>query len=96
MAQFRVAENPSRSLPTAAVTLLGVTVACAAGAECSMPENTGAYPLAMPAGVGVPIYAAAPGSGSGQFTITPIFAVKVPGNAFAGSYTTTIAVDIAR
>ncbi len=96
VAQFRVAGYTARALPDDAVTLLGVTVACAAGAECSLPENAVAYPLVMPAGVGVPIYAAVPGSGSGQFTITPTFAVKVPGNAFAGSYTTTIAVDIAR
>jgi len=46
--------------------------------------------------VAVPIYAAAPGSGSGQFVITPTFAVRVPATAYAGSYTTAIAVDAAR
>lgn len=94
--QFRVAGYTTRALPDDAVTLLGVTVACADDDDCTMPENTVAYPLVMPAGVAVPIYAAAPGSGSGQFTITPTFAVKVPGNAYAGGYTTTIVVDIAR
>ncbi len=94
--QFRVAGNPARALPADAITLLGVRVTCADDADCTAPENTIAYPLTMPDGGAVPIYAAAPGSGSGRFTITPTFAVKVPGNADAGSYTTAIAVDIGR
>lgn len=95
MAQFRVAGQQARTLPPDAVTLLGVTIECAGGA-CAMPENTIAYPRVIPAGAAVPIVVAAPGSGSGQFTITPIFAVTVPGNAYSGDYTTAIAVDIAR
>ncbi len=94
--RFRVAGNPARALPADAITLLGVTVTCADDADCTAPENTIAYPLTMPDGGAVPIYAAAPGSGSGRFTIMPTFAVKVPGNAYAGSYTTAIAVDIGR
>ena len=94
--QFRIAGSPARALPADAVTLLGVTVTCAADADCTMPENTIAYPRTMPAGVAVPIYAAAPGSGSGQFVVTPTFAVRVPATAYAGSYTTAIVVDAAR
>lgn len=93
--QFRVAGNAERTLPPDAITLLGVTAACA-DADCTIPTNTVAYPFVMPAGATVPIFAAAPGSGGGQFTITPIFVVTVPANAYAGSYTTAIAVEVAR
>lgn len=94
--QFRIAGSSARALPSNGVTLLGVTVACIGEVACTAPENTVAYPLTMRAGEKVTIYTAAPGSGSGQFVVTPIFAVRVPGNAHAGSYTTSIAVDIAR
>ena len=93
--QLRVAGNASRALPTDAVTLLGVTVECVGEAACTAPENTIAYPITMPAGTAVEIVTAAPGSGAGRFIVTPIFAVRVPATAYAGSYTTAIAIDIA-
>lgn len=92
--RFRVAGFPARTLPANAVTVLGVTVTCVGTAACTTPENTVAYPLAMPADRAVPIYTAAPGSGSGQFVVTPTFAVMVPGNAYAGNYGTSIAVAV--
>jgi len=93
--QFQVAGFPARVLPTDAVAILGVTVACVRAADCTAPQNTIAYPLAIPAGRATTIYTAAPGSGSGQFVVTPTFAITVPGNASIGSYSTTIVPGIA-
>jgi hypothetical protein len=93
--RFQVAGLPARALPATAVTLVGVTVTCGGDAACSTSENTIAYPLALPAGKAVTIYTAAPGSGSGQFVVTPTFAVTVPGNASVGNYGTRIVVAVA-
>jgi hypothetical protein len=96
MDQFAVAGSTTRALPLDAVTLEWTSVACVAGAECSEFGNAVAFPFTMPAGQGVPFYVAAAGSGHGQYLLTLTFAVRVPGNAYAGNYTTNIAVDITR
>lgn len=96
MDRFAVAGSATRVLPLDAVTLQWASMACVAGAECSEFGNAVAFPLTMPAGEAVRFYVAAPGSGRGQYLLTLTFAVRVPGNAYAGNYTTNIAVDITR
>lgn len=96
MDRFAVAGSTTRVLPQDAVTLQWASVACAAGAECSEFGNSVAYPLVMPAGEAVPFSVAAPGSGRGRYLLTLTFAVRVPGNAYAGNYSTNIAIDITR
>ena len=95
MDQFRVVGSPSRTLPRDAVTLLWASVNCTSGEGCTTPRNSIAYPLDVPAGAAVPFLRAAPGSGGGEYQITLTFAVTVPSNAYAGSYTTNIDVAIA-
>jgi hypothetical protein len=50
----------------------------------------------MPAGEVVPSYVATPRNGRGRYLLTLTFGVRVPGNAYAGNYSTNIAVDVIR
>jgi hypothetical protein len=93
--QFRVVGSPARSLPGDAVSLVGNSVRCVNATGCGDPRNSIAYPLLMPPGEAMAIYDAAPGSGAGQFVITLTFEVRIPGNASAGSYVTTVEPGIA-
>lgn len=93
--QFRVAGSSLRVLPPDGITLAWASVDCVSETGCSDPQNGIAYPLDIPAGVSVPFLDAAPGSGMGEYIITLTFEVRVPGNAYAGNYTTNVGVNIA-
>jgi WxL domain surface cell wall-binding len=83
----------TQSLSTSASSVTGVTSACAA-TTCTAATNSIAYPLAVPAATTAPaavkLFNAAANTGLGKFTVTPTVSVSVPGNAYAGSYTSTI------
>jgi hypothetical protein len=85
-----------RALPTTASSLTAVTAACASGVTCTNPTNAVAFPIAVPAGTTAPtavkFFNAAANTGMGSFTITPTVAVSVPGNAYAGTYSSTLTV----
>jgi hypothetical protein len=40
----------------------------------------------------VKLFNSAANTGMGRFTLTPTIAVSIPGNAYAGSYTSTVTV----
>jgi hypothetical protein len=92
MDQFRTEGVRTRTLPSGAVSLAGVAVACAAS-PCAVPDNTIASPMAMPSGAARTIFAAAPGDGSGDFVVTATFRVEIPANAYAGTYLGTADVE---
>jgi hypothetical protein len=88
------------TLPTNASTVTGVTSACNTGSTCgTAPTNNVTYPFTLPAGstppTAVKLYNAASGTGSGIVNVTPTVQVAVPGNASAGSYSSTLTVTVA-
>jgi hypothetical protein len=85
------------TFPTTASTITGVAVGTCSGVQCSQPVNSITYPLSVPAGstppAAVKVFNAAVNSGSGTVTVTPTVSVAVPGNSFAGTYTSTLTVS---
>jgi len=80
----------SHVLPTAATSITGVTCTAACAA------NSVSYPVGVPAAPTAPtavtFYNSA--AANGTWTVTPTFATTVPGNSFAGTYTSTITMAI--
>jgi hypothetical protein len=84
----------SHALPTTAVTVQAVpTVACDAGASCTVATNGTSYPYTLPAGATAPtatkIFSSGANTGLGDQTVTLVFKLSVPASAFAGSYSST-------
>lgn len=83
-----------------ATKITGVTKSCAASTTCTDPTNSISYstPLTVPAAAEAPeavvFYNAAEDTGMGKFTITPTMQLKIPANAYAGEYTSTITLAI--
>lgn len=77
----------------AAGSVSGVVSACATGSTCTLPTNTVAYPLTV-SGSSVKFFNAASGTGLGKVEVTPTVRVAVPGNAYAGSYVSTVTLAI--
>jgi len=71
-------------------TITGATQACHAGSSCTAASNsiTG-YPLTLGT-TAASVFNAALLSGLGQIDLTPTFSVAIPGNAYAGTYTSTV------
>jgi hypothetical protein len=83
----------TQSLSNSASSVTGVTSTCAA-TTCTAATNAIGYPLGVPAAgtapAAVKLFNAAANTGMGKFTVTPTVSVSVPGNSFAGSYSSTI------
>ena len=90
--------NGTQSLATTASSITGVASACA-GTTCTAPTNAITYGLTVPAAATAPaavkFFNAAANTGMGLFTITPTISVSVPGNAYSGTYTSTVTVAVA-
>jgi hypothetical protein len=88
----------SKTLASSASSITGVTSACVAGGTCTNPTNSLAYAIGVPAAATAPaavkFFNAAATTGMGRFTITPTIQVAIPGNSFAGSYTSTVTVAV--
>jgi hypothetical protein len=89
-------DGSGHNLGTTASSVSGVSSACVAGGSCTAPTNAISYPLTVPAGATAPaavkLFNAATSTGMGRFTVTPTIGVSVPGNAFAGTYSSTVTV----
>jgi hypothetical protein len=67
-----------------------VTSACHAASTCTAASSSGiTYPLTM-SGTATKFFNAALSSGLGKVDVTPTVDVLIPGNAFAGTYTSTV------
>jgi hypothetical protein len=67
-----------------------VASACKAGSTCTAASSSGiAYPLTI-TGTAAKFFSAAINSGLGKIDVTPTVEVVIPGNAFAGAYTSTV------
>jgi hypothetical protein len=89
----------TRTLATSASSMTTVASACNAGSTCTSPTNALTLPIAVPAGVTAPtavkFFNSAANTGMGAFTVTPTVSVTIPGNAYAGSYASTVTIAIA-
>jgi hypothetical protein len=71
-------------------TVASVAQACTVGSTCTLATSAGiSYPLAISTTPGK-LFSAALNSGLGKLNITPTINVAIPGNAYAGSYTSTV------
>jgi hypothetical protein len=71
-------------------TITGVAAACKAGNSCTAATSSGiTYPLTV-SGTSAKFFNAALNTGLGKIDVTPTFAVSVPGNAYAGTYSSTV------
>jgi len=83
-----------KSLANTSVTVGSVpTVACDSGASCTSATNSVSYPYTLPAAATAPtatkILSSAANTGLGNQTLTLVFSLAIPANAFAGSYAST-------
>ncbi|MEI8105446.1 MAG: WxL domain-containing protein [Actinomycetes bacterium] len=86
----------TKTLATAASSLPSVTTSCVVSVTCTNPTNGTTYPITVPAAgtapTAVKFFSSASATGLGSFTITPTIAVSIPGNTYAGSYSSTLTV----
>jgi hypothetical protein len=88
--QFTATGGKTLNAPTATTT----SAVCKSGASCTPATNSiTAYPITL-TGTAVKIFNAAAASGLGRIDLTSGLGVSVPGNALAGSYTSTVTVSI--
>ena len=68
----------------------GVSAACKAGSTCTAATSSGiTYPLTITT-TAAKFFNAALNTGLGKIDATPTIAVSIPGNAYAGVYTSTV------
>jgi hypothetical protein len=104
--QFTNTSNPSIKLSPYASQIASVNTGCIADSNpkdknaeivCSHQTNNITYPLLVPAGDSVPavsFFQASPYTTMGTFSITPTINVQIPGNTYAGVYTSTITLAV--
>ena len=72
-----------------------VAQACTAGSTCTPATSSGiAYPLTIGT-TAAKVFNAALNTGLGKLNITPTINVAIPGNAYAGTYTSTVTLAAA-
>jgi len=76
-------------------TITGVAQACKAGSSCTVATSSGiTYPLTVN-GTPAKFFNAALNTGLGKIDVTPTIDIAVPGNAYAGTYTSTVTLAAA-
>jgi len=70
-------------------TLMGVSSACRAGNSCTAATNSVTYPITL-TGTAAKFFNSAANTGLGKIDVTPTVDVAIPGNAYAGTYTSTV------
>jgi len=73
----------------AAGSVTAAAEACHGGSTCTLATNAITYPLTLST-TAAKFFNAAAGTGLGKVDVTPTVGVSVPGNAFAGTYTSTV------
>ena len=73
-------------------TVASVSQACKAGSTCTVATSSGiAYPLTIGT-TAAKVFNAAVNTGLGKIDVTPTIDVAIPGNAYAGTYTSTVTI----
>ncbi len=75
----------------AAGSVGSVAAACHAGSTCTAATNAVTYPLTI-GSTASKFFNAAANTGLGKIDVTPTINVSIPGNAYAGTYTTTVTI----
>jgi hypothetical protein len=70
-------------------TVASVASACHAGSTCTTATNAIGYPLTIGT-TAAKFFNAALNTGLGKVDVTPTINIAVPGNAYAGTYTSTV------
>ena len=70
-------------------TVASVSAACVAGNACTAATNSITYPLTI-SGTAAKFFNASANTGLGKVNVTPSMNVAIPGNAYAGTYTSTV------
>jgi hypothetical protein len=87
-----------KTLPTTATTVTGASSVAAAG-NCTVPVNSVAYPLTLPAAATAPaavkLFDAGVASGTGPVSVNLNTSLAVPASASSGSYSSTWTFTIA-
>jgi hypothetical protein len=89
----------THSLATTATDITAIsTAACNNLGPCTLPTNSVTYPVGVPAAASAPTAVkfanAAATTGRSRIDWSATFAVDVPQNAFAGSYTSTVTISV--
>ncbi len=86
----------SYTLPAGSTTVTSAPAAatCDSGVTCTAAgSNSVSYPYSLPAGASAPtatkLFTAGLGTGMGDQTVNPSWTLAIPGNAYAGNYTST-------
>jgi WxL domain surface cell wall-binding len=75
--------------PALSEEVFNSTGVCASGSSCTPPNFTPLPPVVI-TNTAQKFFSAAPNSGMGVINVQSLIQIQVPGNAFAGKYTTTI------
>ena len=76
-------------------TVTAAAQACHSGSSCTAATSSGiSYPLSLST-TAAKVFNAALNSGLGKIDITPTVEVAIPGNAYAGTYTSTVTIAAA-
>jgi hypothetical protein len=89
--------NGTYTFPATASQVLSVTPpAACSGGSCSLPTSSGSivYAVTLPNTGGAAIYSAASGTGQATNVMTANVQVVTPANVYAGTYTSTVTVQI--
>lgn len=70
-------------------TVASVSQGCKAGSTCTLATNAIGYPLTIGT-TAAKVFNAAVNTGLGKVDVTPTINVAIPGNAYAGVYTSTV------
>lgn len=71
-----------------------IAQACATGSSCSTPTNSVTYPVSLTT-TASKVFSAAANTGMGKVNVTPTIETTVPGNAYAGNYSSTLTIATA-
>lgn len=66
-----------------------VAQACHTGSTCTLPTSSLTLPVAVSTN-GTSFYSSATNYGLGKVDVTPTVSVAIPGNSYAGTYTSTV------
>jgi hypothetical protein len=75
----------------AAGAIASVAAGCHSGSTCTAPTNSVSMPLTLST-TAAKFFSSAANTGLGKVDVTPTIDVAIPGNAYAGTYTSTVTV----
>ena len=76
-------------------SISSVAQACHTGSTCTQATSSGfTYPLTL-SSTATKFFSAASQTGLGKVDVTPTVSVAIPGNAYAGTYTSTVTIAAA-